>query len=115
MEGVNDKGVIYIALLTDYTETYKGSTFPMVIQTKSSNQRLFDKNGSNVIAYGEWSSQSATSNDNTMTKFEIPLEYKRTDVKPTAILVVCSASYWGDYFSGGNGSVMYIDDFTLNY
>ena len=115
VEGVNDKGVIYIALLTDYTETYKGSTFPMVIQTKSSNQRLFDKNGSNVIAYGEWSSQSATSNDNTMTKFEIPLEYKRTDVKPTAILVVCSASYWGDYFSGGNGSVMYIDDFTLNY
>lgn len=115
VEGENDKGVIYIALLTDYTETYKGSTFPMVIQTKSSNQRLFDKNGSNVIAYGEWSSQSATSNDNTMTKFEIPLEYKRTDVKPTAILVVCSASYWGDYFSGGNGSVMYIDDFTLNY
>ncbi len=115
VKGENDKGVIYIALLTDYTETYDGDTFPMVIQTKSSSQRLFDKNGSNVIAYGEWTCQEATSNDNTMTPFEIPLVYRIPDVKPTAILVVCSASYWGDYFSGGNGSVMYIDDFTLNY
>lgn len=115
VKGENDKGVIYIALLSDYTETYKGDTYPMVIQTKSSSQRLFDKDGSNVIAYGEWTSQEATSNDNTMIPFEIPLIYKRSDLKPTAILVVCSASYWGDYFSGGNGSVMYIDDFTLNY
>ena len=115
VKGENDKGIVYIALLSDYTETYSGQTYPMVIQTKSSSQRLFDKNGSNVIAYGEWTSQEATSNDNTMTPFEIQLEYKRTDVKPTAILVVCSASYWGDYFSGGEGSVMYIDDFTLNY
>lgn len=115
VEGENDKGHIYVALLTDYTETFEGSTFPMVIQTKTSNRRLFDKNGSNVIAYGEWISQESTSGDNTMTPFEIMLTYKRTDVKPTAILVVCSASYWGDYFSGGDGSVMYIDDFTLNY
>lgn len=115
VEGQNDKGIIYIALLTDYTETYSDSTFPIVIQTKSSNRRLFDKNGSYVVAYGEWTSQEATSNDNSMTAFEIPLTYKRTDVKPSAILIVCSASYWGDYFSGGDGSVMYIDDFTLNY
>lgn len=115
VEGENDKGHIYVALLTDYTETYNGTTFPMVIKTKSSDRRLFDKNGSNVIAYGEWTCQEATSSDNAMTAFEIPLTYKRTDVKPTAILVVCSASYWGDYFSGGNGSVMYIDDFKLNY
>ena len=115
VEGANDKGHIYVALLTDYTETYDGSTFPIVVQTKSSNRRLFDKNGSNVIAYGEWTSQEATSNDNTMTPFEITLTYKRTDVKPSAVLVVCSASYWGDYFAGGDGSVMYVDDFKFNY
>jgi hypothetical protein len=86
-----------------------------VVQTKSSNRRLFDKNGSNVKAYGEWTSQEATSNDNTMTPFEITLTYKRTDVKPSAVLVVCSASYWGDYFAGGDGSVMYVDDFKFNY
>ncbi len=120
VEGENDKGIIYVALLTDYTESYTDKngntyTYPMIIQTKSSSRRLFDKNGSNVIAYGEWSSNVSTSSDNTMTKFEIPLTYKRTDVKPSAILVVCSASSWGDYFAGGDGSVMYIDDFTLNY
>lgn len=114
VEGANDKGIVYVALLTDYTESYNGSTFPVVIQTKNS-KRLFSKDDSNVIAYGEMTWQEATSNDNTMTKFEIPLTYKRTDVKPSAILVVCSASYWGDYFSGGDGSVMYVDDFTLNY
>lgn len=115
VEGENDKGIIYVALLTDYTETFEGATFPIVVQTKSSNRNLFKKDASYVVAYGEWTSQEATSADNSMTHFEIPLTYRRTDVKPTAILVVCSASYWGDYFSGGDGSVMYIDDFTLNY
>ena len=86
-----------------------------VVKTKPSQRRIFDKNESRVIAYGEWTSREATSSDNTMMKFEIPLEYKRTDKKPSAILICCSASFWGDYYAGGDGSVMYIDDFTLNY
>lgn len=115
VKGENDKGIIYIALLDETTESDSGETFPVIIKTKSSERRLFSKDESKVIAYGEWTSTSATSTDNTMTKFEIPLEYKRTDKKPTAILIVCSASYWGDYFAGSTESVMYIDDFTLNY
>ena len=115
MKGANDKGVIYIALLSEHSETYSGNTFPIVVKTKSSERRIFNKDESHVIGYGEWTSQEATSSDNSMIPFEIPITYKRTDVKPVSIIVVCSASYWGDYFSGGGGSVMYIDDFTLNY
>lgn len=115
VEGENDKGIIYIALLDETTESYESSTFPLIIRTYEGNRRLFSKDESKVIAYGEWTSQTATSSDNSMTKIEIPLEYKHTDKKPSAILVVCSASYWGDYFSGSTSSVMYIDDFTLNY
>lgn len=115
VKGEMDKGIIYIALLDETTESYDGSTYPLIVKTKSSQRRIFDKNESKVIAYGEWTSREATSSDNTMIKFEIPLEYKHTDKKPSAILICCSASYWGDYYAGGDGSVMYIDDFTLNY
>lgn len=117
VKGENDKGIIYIALLDETIESDSdsGETFPVIIKTKKSERRLFSKDESKVIAYGEWTSREATSTDNTMTKFEIPLTYKRTDKKPTAILIVCSASYWGDYFAGSTESVMYIDDFTLNY
>ena len=115
VKGEMDKGIIYIALLDETTESYGGSSYPLIVKTKPSQRRIFDKNESRVIAYGEWTSREATSSDNTMMKFEIPLEYKRTDKKPSAILICCSASFWGDYYAGGDGSVMYIDDFTLNY
>lgn len=114
VEGANDMGTIYVAILTDYTESYGENAFPVVIKTKSSERRLFSKNDSNVIAFGQWTCQESTSDDNSMIKIDIPLEYYRTDVKASAILVVCSSSYWGDYFSGGS-SVMYVDDISLNY
>lgn len=114
VKGENDKGTIYVALLDNHTESHNDATFPVVIKTKN-GARLFSKDDSNVIAYGQWTSQESTSSDNSMVKIDIPIEYKRTDIKPTAILVVCSASFWGDYFSGGNGSVLYVDDITLNY
>ena len=44
----------------------------------------------------------------------IPLDYRRTDIKPSYIILVASASKGGDYFTGGP-SVMYIDDFELIY
>lgn len=115
--GTNDKGIVYIALLDETTESdsKSGGTYPVIIKTKNSERRLFSKDESKVIAYGEMTWQEATSSDNSMTKFEIPLTYKRTDKKPTAILIVCSASYWGDYFAGSTESVMYVDDLTLNY
>ena len=34
---------------------------------------------------------------------------------PTYIVVVASASKYGDYFTGGDGSVLFIDDFSLEY
>lgn len=114
VEGENDKGVIYVAVLTDYKEVYDKYSYPVIIKTKNA-ARLFSKDDSNVIAYGEWTSQTATSDDNSMIKVEIPLEYKHTNIKASAILVTCSASYWGDYFSGSTSSVMYVDDITLNY
>ena len=49
------------------------------------------------------------------TPFTLELEYRDTDRIPTYIVVVASASKYGDYFTGGDGSVLFLDDFTLEY
>ena len=47
-------------------------------------------------------------------EFELPLEYRdyRT---PTYVVVTAASSYLGDYFTGGEGSTMYVDEFEFVY
>ena len=68
----------------------------------------------NIIAYGELPSGAATSGDG-YTEFTIPLKYKSLTEKPTHIIIVCSASKYGDYMTGGEGSTLYVDNFSLVY
>lgn len=119
-KGDMDLGIVYLALVTDHTDEAidsKGKKYgqwPVVVKTKDdkNNKRsLFDKNAANVIAYGERVFTEATGD---MIEVEIPLEYYKTDVKASNIIVTCSASKYGDYFTGGP-SVMYVDDFELVY
>ncbi len=116
-KGDPDTGIIYIALLTNHTETYSSKngsgTYPVIVKTKKSERQLFDKSASNVIAYGEKVFTEATAG-NGMIEFEIPLTYFKTDVKVSNIMIVCSASRYGDFFTGGV-STMWIDNFQLVY
>lgn len=113
-KGDMDKGIIYIALLDDsQMMSYDGNSYPFVIQTSSSSRQLFDSNSANIIAYGSYTFDTATAGDG-LVYIEIPLEYRRTDVKPSYIMCTASASIGGDYFVGGP-SIMYIDDLTLIY
>lgn len=48
-------------------------------------------------------------------KFELNLDYRVTNRVPTYIVIVCSASKYGDYFVGGRGSTLYVDEFSLDY
>lgn len=70
----------------------------------------------NIIAYGELPSGAATSGDG-YTEFAIPLKYKESQFgeQPTHIIIVCSASKYGDYMTGGDNSLLYVDDFSLVY
>lgn len=113
-KGDMDKGIIYIAIVDGSTKDYSGKSYPVIVKTKSSDRSLFSKEDANVIAYGEKVFTEATSGS-AMVQFEIPLDYVRTDIKAANIVIVCSASKYGDYFTGGNGSTMYIDDFELVY
>lgn len=112
-KGDMDRGIIYVALVDNTTTSYNGKKWPVVVKTKKADRHLFDKNGSQVIAYGEKVFTEATPG-NDLVEVIIPIDYKRTDVRPSNIVLVASASKMGDYFTGGP-SVMYLDDIELIY
>ena len=111
-KGQMDSGIIYVAILDSTTpKEYKGEKVPVLVNTKT--QEFFDKNADNVIAYGEIVLDKATEGD-AMVKVTIPLEYK-SNKKAGNIMLTAAASRYGDYFTGGNGSVLYLDDIQLEY
>lgn len=87
-----------------------------VVHTKASASRYFDKNASNIVGYGEKILTEATSGSD-MVELTIPIEYYsgKTDSSLWGIAVVCAASKEGDYYTGGDGSTLYVDDFKLVY
>ena len=74
------------------------------------------KGDNNIIAYGEVPVKECVSTNGAWKEFTINLEYK-TQEKPgdMHLIIVASASKYGDYFTGGDGSVLYVDDFELIY
>lgn len=112
-----DEGHIFIALF-DEPDTgdadYKGK-YGYVVRTKNKS-RLFDKTASNIIAYNEVIFTEATEEEGLM-EITIPFEYYsgKENVQPKLIAVVCTASKYGDYFAGGEGSTMYVDDVEIVY
>ena len=111
-KGDMDHGMIYVALSDASTSGYDGQYFPFIIKTKNQAQ-LFNKNAQNIIGYGEMIFTENTAGED-MIEFTIPIEY-RSDAMPAYISLVASASYLGDYFVGGDGSTMWLDDLELVY
>lgn len=77
------------------------------------------ENDENIIAYGTLEGDYVTFGETTngYTEFTIPLQYKESQFgeTPTHIIIVCSASKYGDYMTGGEGSTLYVDNFSLVY
>jgi len=93
------------AALIDSDEAYE-------IRTNPNNRRLFDPNAPEVIAYGQ------LNNAETITSyvpFDFELKYKSTSRTPKYLIICASASKYGDYFTGGAGATMFIDDIKLVY
>lgn len=104
LKGEPDTCIIWCALIDQAT--------PFEIRTNPSNRQLFDSNGTYVVAYGKLEQ----GNDvNSYIPFEIELEYKSTSRVPKFLLITASASKYGDYFTGGNGAVLYLDEIELVY
>lgn len=85
---------------------------PVEIRTNPRDRKLFDKNDPHVIAYAEFNSGTTVS---SYTPLELNLKYNSTSRIPTYLIVVCSASKYGDYFTGAAGATLIIDEFSLEY
>lgn len=105
VKGKQDQGIIYVALTTQ------------TVSVKTKTKQLFDPNASYVLAYGQMVFTGEYGSSTAMREFEITLEYKDAAMLQRAshIVLTCAASRYGDYFTGGAGSTMYIDDLELVY
>lgn len=121
--GDTDKGNIYIAI-GDWKGMTEGSeTWPFIVKTKNASS-LFSKDkgtysGDGIIAYGEYVFEEIFESENGgLKELTIPLNYEDYggyDRVPSSIIIVASASYYGDFFAGSTKSKMWIDDVSLEY
>ena len=108
-----DEGSIYIALGTWTPEEDEGTAeSPVQIRTKKVTQKLFDKDNPRVMGYGELILDRTVGE---WRQFTVPIDWRDTGTAPTHLVLVCSASRWGDYFVGSTQSCLWLDDFELIY
>lgn len=117
MAGKEDRFHIYI-ILTDgphYLNTTDQSTFFDMDKIKKGED-------SHVVAFAELTNEAFDEQGYDVTPavkmsdfkaFEITLKYYKEKAKPTHIIVAASSSKYGDYYTGGIGSELYIDEFEL--
>lgn len=91
-------------LLTDWSEPFEINT--------SANKFVDFDNDPGIIAYGKMESGE---NMSEYEEFTIDLEYRDTVRKPKYIVITACSSKYGDYFTGGVGSTLLVDEFELIY
>lgn len=116
LKGRPDSCNIYVALwhiAEGEYEEFQGEKYPLIIRTKPGmEQNLFHTDDPRVIAYGQFTEGRTINN---WTSETIDIKYKNTQLAPTHILVVASSSKYGDFFTGGVGSTLVLDNMKLIY
>ena len=100
--GQMDTGVIYVVL---------GDWTGQVTIDPAESMFLDVKNDPAIIGYGI---VSYNSHMDDYDKFTINIDY-RSDRTPTQVIIVASSSELGDYFTGGDGSTLYLDELRFIY
>lgn len=120
--GATDQGIIYVAIGDWAGQEANGGTWPFVVRTKKASSLFSTEKGTysgdGIIAYGEKTFEEAYNDGGNMKELTINLDYDNfggNQRKPTSIIIVASASKYGDYFQGGDGSKMWLDDMELIY
>lgn len=123
-----DQCFIYIALsIKDYDLQSKCPVKQSGIN--KINVIPFDKNDPNIFAYGEYVSQKTENltgkedpniiEGSGYAPFDITLKYRKgkmpTEKDQVYIILVATSSKAGDYFTGSTSSVLYVDEFSLDY
>lgn len=101
MSGKTDIGQIQI-ILTDWDK-------PFTINTQ--DKTFVDVNDERIIAYASLD----LGQTDGYQPFTLELEYRDRSRTPKYIVIVAAASKYGDYFTGGVGSTLYLDEFSFVY
>ena len=116
MKGKPDSCSIYIALgdWEPVSYTSKGVTYtcPYLIRTRPSELHLFDLDSPNLIAFAQLTKGEDVNEWTTST---LTLNYRVRNRQPKYIIVVASSSKYGDYFTGGEESLLQLDNLELLY
>lgn len=93
-----------LAFLTDWDSPFRVNT----------NTKTFVDldNDPGIIALGQFNTSESSAEYIEIT---IPLVYRSNDRMPGYIVIAGASSRFGDYFTGGIGSVLYLDQFELIY
>lgn len=102
MSGKMDIGQMQI-MLTDWDAPFRVNT--------ASGKFVDPKTDQGIIAYGTLDLNSTSSYE----QFTIELDYRDLTRIPKYIVIVAAASKYGDYFTGGVGSTLYLDEFEFVY
>ncbi len=103
-KGKMDKCQITV-FLTDWDQPFRINT--------TAGKFVDMDNDPGIIAFARFESDEDTGGK--YREFNLPLEYRDKTRKPKYVVIACAASYLGDYFTGGVGSTMYIDEFEFVY
>lgn len=103
MKGKTDVCQI-VMFLTDWSSTFRIKTSDKVFVNYDTDP--------GIIAFGALYSDRT---DSEYVKFTIPLVYRSLDRIPNYVVIAGAASRYGDYFTGGVGSVLLLDEFELVY
>ncbi len=101
MKGKMDIGEIEV-MLTDWDEPFHVIT---------NDDQFVDMNDPHIIGHGKMKIKEATDG---YVHFELNIDY-RDDRIPKMVYITAASSYYGGYFTGGNGSTLYLDEFQFNY
>ncbi|MBQ5710920.1 MAG: PCMD domain-containing protein [Alistipes sp.] len=111
-KGDLDEGQILVAVGNWTAEEYGGSAdCPVVVNTQNEST-FFNPRGKDVIGVGE---MIFTESTDGWMEFTLPLDYRSTNEIPTHLIIICTGSHFGDYFTGSTQSLMLVDDFELIY
>lgn len=93
-----------MAFLTDWDGPFRVNT----------NTKTFVDldNDPGIIALGQLNTSEASSE---YIQFTLPLVYRSNDRMPKYVVISGASSRFGDYFTGGTGSVLFMDQFEFIY
>lgn len=107
LSGKMDRGQILICMMTNWTS-------PFHVVTGENKFVDFSDNNKDIVAFNALYSDSTNSK---WVDFALYAGYRKSNFRkaPTYIVTTACASYKGDYFTGGEGSVLLIDEFSYIY